>query len=211
MGFEIENSFSETYSGNTIPTSSMKIGTVTFIKPESKEFVALGHSTLQDADGKLAIRGLCYDIEFAGINKGTTETTGNIVAMLDRNNQLGYIYYDTNYGVFGRVDSIEEDYEEVDTACWYNVRKGEANIIMALNDDELTSYDVEIIEINYINSNKNIKVKITDDKLLERTGGVVQGMSGTPLMQNGKLIGAINYVSSEDPSIAYAIFIDKLV
>ena len=90
-------------------------------------------------------------------------------------------------GIFGKMENIENEYEEVDTACWYNVRKGKANILVALDDNELTSYDVEITNINYINNNKNIKVKITDEALIERTGGIVQGMSGTPLMQNRKI------------------------
>lgn len=89
-------------------------------------------------------------------------------------------------GIFGKMDSIKQEYEEVETGCWYSVRKGPANIILALDDDKLTSYEVEITDINYINNNKNIKVKITDKDLIEKTGGIVQGMSGTPLMQNRK-------------------------
>ena len=97
MGFEIDSSVIDEKNEETIATSSMKVGTVTLIKPDSKEFVALGHSTLSDTVGKLAIKGLCYDIEFSGINKGTKEETGNIEAMLDKDKQIGYIYYDSNY------------------------------------------------------------------------------------------------------------------
>ena len=79
-------------------------------------------------------------------------------------------------------------------------------MLVALDEGELKSYDVD-----YINQNKNIKVKITDKDLISQTGGIVQGMSGTPLMQNGRLIGAINYVSEQDPSTAYAVFVDKLI
>ena len=97
MGFEIDSSGENENFGDMVAASSMKVGTVTLIKPDSKEFVALGHSTLHDTNKKAAIKGLCYDIEFAGINKGTTEETGNIVAMLDKENQIGYVYYDTTH------------------------------------------------------------------------------------------------------------------
>lgn len=97
MGFEIDSADQEQSYGDTVATSSMKIGTVTLINKETNEFVALGHSTLRDTNKKLAIKGLCYDIEFAGINKGTTNETGNIVATLDRESLIGYIYYDSDY------------------------------------------------------------------------------------------------------------------
>lgn len=84
------------------------------------------------------------------------------------------------------MDFINRDYEEVETACWYDVRKGKAEIFMALNEEELKGYEVEVTGINYIDKNKNIKLKITDERLIEKAGGVVQGMSGSPLMQNRK-------------------------
>lgn len=194
-----------------MPTSSMKIGTITFIKPETREFVALGHSTIKNQSKKSKIIGSCYDIELEGIEKGTKEAIGSIVATSDKNNQIGYIYYDSNYGIFGKVEQIEKNYPIVETACWYKVKKGNATILMDLEGKGLESYEVEIVEVNYLHKNKNIKLKVTDKKLIEKTGGIIQGMSGTPLLQNGKLIGAINYVSAQDPSIAYAIFIDKLI
>lgn len=198
-------------NGETVATSSKKIGTVTFIKEDTKEFAALGHSTIKNKNKKLSITGTCYDINFEGINKGSSEGTGNIIASLDKERQIGNIYYDSICGIFGEVDNINGKYQEAETACWYEVRKGKANLLVALNEENLKSYEVEIIGIDYINQNKNIKVKITDQDLIAQTGGIVQGMSGTPLMQNGKLIGAINYVSEQDPSMAYAVFVDKLM
>jgi len=80
-----------------------------------------------------------------------------------------------------------------------------------IDGENLESYKVEIVGINYLQSNKNIRIKITDEKLIKETGGIVQGMSGTPVMQNGKLIGAINCVNVNNPQDAYAIFIDKII
>lgn len=162
----------------------MKIGTITFIKPDTNEFVALGHSTLKDRNKKVIVVGSCYDAILTGIEKASSEQIGSIIAMSDTSNQIGDIYIDSNYGIFGKVNEIKEDFQEVETACWYNVRKGKANIIMSLGEDKNKSYEVEITDINYIDSNKNIKVKITDEELLEKAGGIIQGMSGTPLMQN---------------------------
>ena len=187
MGFEIDNNEANNNSSGTIATSSKKIGTVTFIKKETGEFVALGHSTIKDVNKKTEIKGTCYDINFEGIKKGYREETGNIIACLDKNSPIGNIQYDSVCGIFGKINNVQNEYEEVETSCWYNVKKGKANILIALGEDELKSYEVEIIGIDYINKNKNIKVQITDPELLQRTGGVVQGMSGTPLMQERKI------------------------
>lgn len=212
MGFEIDNENANSKWGEAIATSSKKIGTVTFIKKNTKEFVALGHSTIKEKNKTAQVTGTCYDVNFEGINKGTYEATGNLIASLNKSSELGHIYYDKVCGIFGTINSIDRKYIEVETACWYNVKKGNANLLLSFdNEEELKSYSVEITNIDYINKNKNIKVKITDPNLLFETGGVVQGMSGTPLMQNGKLIGAINYVNADDPSIAYAVFVDKLL
>jgi len=189
----------------------MKIGTITFIKPETNEFVALGHSTLKEKNKKSMVVGSCYEAILTGIEKGSAGETGSIVAMSDKSNQIGYIYYDSNYGIFGKVNGIEEEFEEVDTACWYNVRKGKANILIALNSNTLKSYEVEIIGLNYINKNRNIKIKVTDKELIEQTGGIVQGMSGAPIVQNGKLIGCITHVLLDDPLRGYGAFIENMI
>lgn len=172
----------------------------------------MGHSTIKDnKNKKSAVQGLCYNVNLEGISKGTREEVGSLIACINQDSQIGYVYYNSDYGIFGQVDRIEEDYQEVETECWYNVKLGKANILIALDGEELRSYEVEITGIDYINKNKNIKVKVTDKELIAKTGGIVQGMSGTPLMQDGKLVGAINYVAQEDPRTAYAIFVDKLI
>lgn len=212
MGFEIDSEVQVANAGKTIPASSRKIGTVTFIKADTNEFVALGHSTDTDNEENKKITGQSYGINFEGIKKATRENTGNIVASIDRNSKTGYIYNDTAYGIFGKVDKIDEEYQEIETANWYDVKKGKANILIAFEEgEEPKSYEVEVTRIDYFNKNKNIKIKVKDKELIEKAGGIVQGMSGTPLIQNGKLIGAVNFVSTENPSIAYAIFVDKLL
>lgn len=185
MGFEIDNEEDSKKEDGTVPTSSRKIGTVTFINKETNKFVALGHATIKE-NRNSSVKGLCYDVKFEGINKGTKEETGNVIASIDRTNHIGYIYKDSSYGVFGTVEEVNEDYQEIETACWYSVKKGKANIIIAFDEKEPKSYEVEVIGIDYINQNKNIKIKVTDEELIKRTGGIVQGMSGAPLVQDRK-------------------------
>lgn len=212
MGFEIDSGSQVVNTGKTIPASSRKIGTVTFIKADTNEFVALGHSSDTDNEESKIITGQSYGVNFEGIKKATRENTGNIVASINRDSKTGYIYNDTAYGIFGKVDKIEDGYQEIETAKWYDVKKGKASILIAFEEgEEPRSYDVEITRIDYFNKNKNIKMKVKDKELIKKAGGIVQGMSGTPLIQNGKLIGAVNFVSTENPSIAYAIFVDKLL
>ncbi len=183
IGFSIENR-KWGQEENEIPTSSRQIGTVTFIKKDTNEFAALGHSTKTiNLDSKI---GLCYDIKFGGIDKAEKYETGSIIAVLDEEKYLGYIYDDKDVGIFGKMNKEQEDNIEVETSCWYNVKRGKANILMCLDGDELESYDVEIIGIDYLSKNKNIKIQITDPNLIKKTGGIIQGMSGTPLMQDRK-------------------------
>ncbi len=185
MGFEIDSEEVKINEDGTVPTSSRKIGTVTFIDKNTNQFAALGHATIKENKNN-SVKGLCYDIKFEGINKATKEETGNVIASIDRTNHIGYIYKDSRYGVFGTVEEINETYEEVETACFYNVKKGKANIIMAFDEKEPKSYEVEVIGIDYINQNKNIKIKVLDEELIKKTGGIVQGMSGAPLLQERK-------------------------
>ena len=133
------------------------------------------------------------------------------MATLNKNDGIGYIYYDSEYGIFGKLDNLKKEYDIVETNPWYNVKKGKANILIALEDGKLESYEVQIIGIDYLNKSRNIKMKVVDNELIKRTGGVVQGMSGAPLVQDGKLIGAVNFANTHDPTTAYAIFIDKLL
>lgn len=211
MGFEIDSAKTSSNAGEMIATSAQKIGTITFINKDTNEFVALGHSTVKNKSKKIPVVGNCYNVILDGIDKGTEEETGSIMASLNLKDQTGNVYYDSSCGIYGKIDEVKKEYNEVETACWYDVRKGKANILLTLEENELLSYEVEIIGIDYINRNKNIKIKVTDEKLIEKTGGIIQGMSGTPLMQNDKLVGAINYVATDNPNIAYAVFVDKLI
>lgn len=203
---EIKNNYIK--NDNTVNTSLEEIGIVTYINPETNQFAALGHSIIDRKDGT-EINGLCYDVEFEH-NEENAKNLTNV--NLNKENPIGYVYYDNYSGIYGKVNDIKEkQYQKVETANRYEIKKGKASILIRLDGNNLESYEVEIIGINYFARNKNIRVKITDERLITETGGIVQGMSGTPVMQNGKLVGAINCVNICNARDAYAIFIDKII
>ena len=214
VGFEIENSeenIKHINSNNTINTSFKKLGVVTYINPETNQFAALGHSLINSEDGT-DIEGTCYNVQFNLNEKNSNYTRQYANVYLNQNNPIGYVYYDNYSGIYGKINDIsKKEYKEAETVNRYDIKKGKADILIRLDGETLESYEVEIVAINYFASNKNIRIKITDERLINETGGIVQGMSGTPVMQNGKLVGAINCVSALDSTDAFAIFIDKLI
>lgn len=206
VGFEVNEEELNEEGGKIVNTSSKQIGVVTYIKPETNEFVALGHSLTNCREGK-QINALCYDVELSDSKYSTKK-----IASLDKENPIGYVYYDSYCGIYGEINKVNvPQYEEVETANRYSIKKGKANIFLRLDGEKMESFEVEIIATNYIDANKNIRIKITDETLINQTGGIVQGMSGTPVIQNGKLIGAINSVNAQDATDTYAIFIDKII
>lgn len=182
IGFEISGESEKDKSQGEIAAASEKIGTLTFIKENTNQFAALGHSTIQDSRTSV-LKGLCYDINFDSIDKGTKDNVGKIIAGLNKKSPIGYIYYNSNYGILGEMQELEEKYQKVKTRSWYDVKIGKANIVTSLGEIEAKSYEVEITDIHYLDNNKNIKIKVKDETLIKKTGGIVQGMSGTPLMQ----------------------------
>lgn len=212
VGFEVEGiEENTTENTNTMNTSLKKLGVVTYINPETNQFAALGHSLVNNKEGK-DIDGTCYNVEIDSsyANLDENKNLGNIY--LNEEKPIGSVYYDNYSGIYGKIENInKQKYEKVETENRYKIKTGKANLLIRLDGKNLESYEVEILAINYIDSNKNLRIRITDERLINETGGIVQGMSGTPVMQNGKLIGAINCVSISDPQDAYAIFIDKLI
>ena len=212
VGFEIEENEQEiTNDDGKINTSLKKLGIVTYINPETNQFAALGHSLINSKKGK-DIEGTCYNVEidssYANLRAG--KNLGNIY--LDEEQPIGHVYYDSYSGIYGKIDNISgKDYKEIETINRYHIKLGKANILIRLDGKNLESFEVEILAINYLDSNENLRIKITDERLINETGGIVKGMSGTPVVQDGKLIGAINSVSIDNAQDAFAIFIDKLL
>lgn len=195
------------------------IGTVTFYDKSTNSFAALGHG-IQDIDtGELVeiSSGEFVTAQILDIEKGIKEEPGRIEGTIEGGTKIGEIYSNTDFGVYGTAKNIRTldiyNIQEIEVASRSEIEIGKASVICTLEDGKREEYEIEIQKI-YINNNENNKsmvVKVTDERLLEKTGGIIQGMSGSPIIQNGKLIGALTHVLVSDPTKGYALFADTMV
>ena len=195
------------------------IGTVTFYDKSTGSFAALGHG-IQDIDtGELVeiSSGEFVTADILDIEKGQKELPGRIEGTIENGEKIGEIYSNTDFGVYGTTSNTKvleiSEMQEIEVASRSEIEAGKASIICTLEDGKREEYEIEIQKI-YINNNENNKsmvVKVKDERLLEKTGGIIQGMSGSPVIQNGKLIGALTHVLVSDPSKGYALFADTMV
>ena len=193
------------------------IGTLTYVEPNGT-FGALGHG-ISDADTgeRLEISdGDLYRADILSIRKGTAGTPGELRGVINyrEENRIGTICGNSQYGIRGQLDpgKYSESMKKIPTGLKQEIQTGKAEIRCDIGDG-IREYQCEILEIdsNARDTNKCFVLRITDDDLLSRTGGIVQGMSGSPVLQNGKLIGAITHVFVNDPTKGYGIFIENMM
>lgn len=193
------------------------IGTLAFVTSKN-QYAALGHGVTDIDTGKVIPleKGTVYPAQIEDIRKGKRGTPGELVGSvaLGKNNCIGTIESNTGLGITGTIQNQEYAYREEDAmpiGLKQEVKKGKAWIQCQLGM-KLERFEISIEEI-HINSkgNKGMVVKMTDQKLLNRTGGIVQGMSGAPIIQNGKVIGAITHVFVNDPTGGYGTFIENML
>lgn len=189
------------------------IGTLTYIDPNTKVFGALGHEILEKATmQKVEIKdGTIFKSDVTGITPSTNGTPGSKEAKFYSNNIYGTIKDNHESGIFGLYSDALPNNNVIEVEEPGNVKLGKAQIRTVISGNDIKSYDIEIINIDKSNTTKNILFKITDDKLLEYTGGVVAGMSGSPIIQNDKIIGAVTHVVVNDPEKGYGIFITTML
>lgn len=192
------------------------IGTLTYVEPNGT-FGALGHG-ISDADTgeRLEISdGDLYRADILSIRKGTAGTPGELRGVINyrEENRIGTICGNSQYGIRGQMEpgKYTESMKKIPTGLKQEIQTGKAEIRCDIGDG-IREYQCEILEIdsNAKDTNKCFVLRITDDDLLSRTGGIVQGMSGSPVLQNGKLIGAITHVFVNDPTKGYGIFIENM-
>lgn len=202
--------------GLWIRDNSAGVGTVTFYNPQDCTFGALGHG-ICDVDTGILMPLRSADVFYAeifGINKGASGTPGELKGMFLDDQPLGKLSVNCDEGVFGKADSLKEfSKTPVDIASEEEICQGKASIFCTLDNTGVKEYEVEIIKINRNKdrTSKNMLIKVTDPVLLEKTGGIVQGMSGSPIIQNGKIIGAVTHVLVNDPTKGYGIFIENML
>ena len=186
------------------------IGTVTYIKPDG-EFASLGHP-INSQDGTLLIPcggGNVYECRIIGCNRGKKGNPGEVRGVfVNPGKAIGSVHSNSRYGVYGKFDRAPQG-EQVPVGGRLSVKPGKAKMITTVGDTP-ESFDIEIIKASPQSAaaEKGMIVRITDKRLLSLTGGIVQGMSGSPIVQDGKLIGAITHVFVNDPTKGYAVYMD---
>ena len=188
------------------------IGTVTYYDPENKTFGALGHGVNTPDGAILPLKtGTVYDAAILSVRKGTSGNPGQLLGTLSDPTPLGKLQKNTAQGVFGTAEM--ETTQPLPVGKASQIRTGAAVIRSTIDGKGIREYSVEIVKI-YPHSDctgRNLLLRITDPALLEATGGIVQGMSGSPIIQNGHLIGAVTHVLVNDPTTGYGIFIENML
>ncbi|MCP3025738.1 SpoIVB peptidase [Halobacillus sp. A5] len=205
--------------GLYVRDSAAGIGTMTFYDPNTKKYGALGH-VIADMDTKKPIEiheGTIVNSRVTSIQKGNQGVPGEKKAEFSlTDDRMGTITKNSSFGVFGELEHpIKNDkYKDgLPIALDDEIKEGPAKILTVLNGDELQSFDVEIIRNMPKDSpvTKGMIVKITDPELLDKTGGIVQGMSGSPIIQDDKIIGAVTHVFVNDPTSGYGVHIEWMM
>lgn len=203
--------------GAWIRDSMAGIGTLTFYDPASGVFGALGHG-VSDVDTALLMplqSGAIMYAEVDGVKKGVAGSPGELHGQFRVSQDMGDLYANTHSGIFGDLtdESLAGDMRPMAVAARSEVKTGEATILSNIAGDTVEEYKVEIVRIYPENSNdtRNLMLKVTDPRLLETTGGIVQGMSGSPILQNGKLVGAVTHVLVNDPTSGYGILAENML
>lgn len=212
--------FLKTSSANTVKTGLLVkerilgIGTMTFYDPETKIYGALGHKLVDSDFSNITDinSGTIFNSKVTGINKSTNGNVGELLASIYEDDILGNVFANTDYGLFGQYDTCP-DKQALEVASHDEIKLGEASIYTTLNDNKVKEYKIEITSLQKQNtlSTKGITFKIIDKELLNKTGGIVQGMSGSPIIQNGKIIGAVTHVLVDSVKKGYGIYIDFML
>lgn len=210
--------------GAWIRDDTAGIGTLTYIDPSTGKFGALGHGITDVDTGTLLdiLTGDVYKAHILSINKGKVGDPGEIVGSMSRNSAsyIGSLENNDNIGVYGTVENIDSclDKLEINEDMLYeigyasSVHEGEITIVSeCLGELEEYTAEIEVVDHSNVDSEKAMKIEITDERLLKSTGGIVQGMSGSPIIQDGKLIGAVTHVLVDDPTKGYGIFIENML
>lgn len=207
--------------GIWIRDNAQGVGTLTYLD-ENGGFGALGHG-INDMDTATLMeleRGSLYRTDIISITKGENGTPGELTGVIDyqEENRMGSIERNTVQGIFGQFEdeSVRQalTQEALPVALKQEIRLGDAQILCSVGKQEGTvCYDVEItaIHLEHDNVNRGLEILVKDERLMEKTGGIVQGMSGSPILQDGKIIGAVTHVLVQDPTRGYGIFIENML
>ena len=201
--------------GLLVKDSINGIGTVTYIDKNSNTFASLGHPVTDNSGNIIKINGgsiygcLIYDVK-----KGWRGNPGELKGVFENDNMIGSVLVNSKSGIYGSISKefSTDNLTKIEKGDINSVSIGKAKIYSSLADKEVCEYDISIVKVDSTNKeNKNFVIKIDDKRLIDKSGGIVQGMSGSPIVQNGKLIGAVTHVFVNDPTRGYGIAIEKMI
>ena len=187
-------------------------GTLTYIDPETKIYGALGHEIIESTTNKLieVKTGKIFKTSIKSIDKSVKGLAGTKNAKFFSNINYGTIVSNTNKGIYGIYDYDIASKPTLEVGTYKDIKLGTATIRTVVNGEKIENFDIEIDRVNN-NETKNIHFKITSPELIDRTGGVVQGMSGSPIIQDNKIIGAVTHVVIDNPLTGYGILITNML
>ena len=205
--------------GLWIRDSAAGVGTMTFYEPSSKMFAALGHgiTDIDTSDIITIASGQLVTTNIMSIVKGEKGNPGEIRGSIDKGDTIGTISKNTRFGIYGGISKLSSlnvsSSKQMQVALRNEIKAGKAQIMCELENEKTEKYDIEIQKVFYNNNenNKSMFIKITDNRLLEKTGGIIQGMSGAPIIQNNKFVGAVTHVLVNDPTAGYGVFADIMI
>ena len=204
--------------GLWVKEDSVGIGTLTFINATTNRFGSLGHS-INDADTNECVEvsgGNIYSGKILGVKKGSSGNAGELLGTFSKDQVLGSIDKNCEFGVYGYVDDTSlftTNRTSIELGGRLSARPGLAQIYSCIDGENIEKFDIEIIKTNFQKSSneKSMVLRVIDKDLISRTGGIVQGMSGSPIIQDGKLIGAVTHVFVNDATKGFGIYIDWMV
>ena len=205
--------------GLWVRDSAAGIGTMTYYEPKTGNFAALGHGISDIDTGELIDvgNGEFITTKVLSIIKGENGTPGKIQGSINDQSQIGTITKNSGFGIYGKITGISKVNTNsgnlMDVALRKEIQLGKATMLCSLDGKNVEEYEIEIEKI-YLNNdydNKSMLIKVTDERLIEKTGGIIQGMSGSPVIQNGKFIGAVTNVLVSDPTQGYVVFGDIMI
>jgi stage IV sporulation protein B len=193
--------------------SSAGIGTLTFYDPSTGCFGGLGHPVCDSDTGEVlsVSEGSVGDIKITGCTKSVKGNPGQLTGEFATSASLGSIFRNCSEGLFGTLAANPSDENEVELAFRQEVHTGEAEILCSVDGGEAQRYSIVIEQVNLSeNAEHDLVVRVTDSRLIEKTGGIVQGMSGSPIIQDGRLAGAVTHVFVDNPEMGYGIFAEDM-
>jgi len=201
-------------TGLYVKDSISGVGTLTFIDPNTKLFGVLGHEIADSTTGEIIdIKdGTIFDSKITSITRSSNGTPGEKNAVLYSDKVEGDVFENTNKGIFGNYTSNINDSKLYNVASIDDIKIGDATILTVLDGVEVGEFSIKILSVNETKDKlKNIQFEITDKKLLEKTNGIVQGMSGSPIIQGDNIIGAVTHVVVDNPHKGYGILITNML